>query len=163
MIHLAPYIVLPLLLVVGAVWLDLRTRRGYGLALLVVALLAAGIWGAISFEQALRQAPSSEEFGIGFVLAVYLLIGLAFALLLWIGALVEASAARQGWWIAGLVASAVLPGLLIVLDIALNLGARGYGYFGGVTEALLLFLPTVTVLAFSVRRIVRPARVLVGG
>ena len=49
MIHLAPYIVLPLLLVVGAVWLDLRTRRGYGLALLVVALLAAGIWGAISF------------------------------------------------------------------------------------------------------------------
>ena len=81
MIHLASYIVLPLLLVVGAVWLDLRTRRGYGLALLVVALLAVGIWGAISFEQALRQAPSSEEFGIGFVLAVYLLIGLAFALL----------------------------------------------------------------------------------
>lgn len=152
-----------LLLVGGAVWLDLRTRRGYGLALLAVALLALGVWAAIAFERALQQAPSSESFGVGIVLAVYLLIGLAFALLLWIGALVEASVARQGWWIVALVASAVLPGLLIVFDIALNLGAHGYHYFGGLTEALLLILPTATILAFSVRRIVRPPRPRLAG
>lgn len=155
------FIVLPLLLVLGGVWVDLRTRRGYGLTLLATALIALDLWGFISFELAVRQAPDNESFGAGFVMVVFLLIGWDFELILWIGALVESSVARQGWWIAGLVGSAVLPGLLTLVDILLG-GVSGFG-FRGVELALLFILPTAAVLTFSVWRIIRPVRQLAGG
>lgn len=154
------YVVLlgiPLLVVGVAVWVDLRSRRGYGLAILAAIVIGLSVWAAVAIEQAASKAQSSESLGIGVVAAAYFLIGCYLALLLWIGALIEAGAARQGWWLVGLVVAAVLPGLIILADNLLNLGARGFG-FGDIELALIVFLPTVTVLAHGIRRVIWPLR-----
>jgi hypothetical protein len=143
---------IPLLLVGGAVSLDRRSRRGFGLALLALVLIGLTVWAGVAFEQALRRAPSSESFGIAIVLVAYFLIGGYLALLLWIGALVEAGSARQRWWLVGLVVAVLVPGLLVLADNLLDLGARGFGFIGGITLVLVLVLPTMTVLAYGIAR-----------
>jgi hypothetical protein len=148
----------PLLLVGGAVGVDRRSRRGFGLALLALVLIGLAVWAAVAFEQALQRAPPSESFGIGIVLVVYFLIGGYFALVLWIGALVEAGSARHRGWFVALVVAVLVPGLLVVADNVLNLGARGFGIIGGISMALVLFLPTMTVLAYGIARSIWPPR-----
>jgi hypothetical protein len=145
---------IPLLLVGGAVRVDRRTRRGFGLALLALVLIGLAVWATVAFEQALQRAPSSEEFGIGIVLVVYVLIGGYFALLLCIGALVEAGSARQWWWLVGLVVAVLLSGLIVLgATPLLNLRALGLGFIEGDTGfALIILVPTMTVLAHGIAR-----------
>lgn len=149
---------IPLLLVIGAVALDWRTRRGYGLALLAGVLLGLTIWLSMAFEQTMQRAPSSEQFGVIVVVGVYSLIGCYCALVLWVGALVEAGRARQWCWIAGLLVAVLVPGLNFWENTRLHLSAQQTPISGWADFLLIILLPTLVVLIYGLFRIVRPGQ-----
>ncbi len=92
-----------------ALVVDLRTKRGYGLAVLATLLLALFIWMSIVFYQADQHIQADqyiarkhiESLASGFVVAFYLFTFVYFALPLWLGGLIVAGVARQWRWVAG--------------------------------------------------------------
>ena len=154
---------LPLLVVGFAVWTDLRTRRGYGLGLLALVLAGLIVWVIVTSVPTLdlletNSAFSSREgFSAGFVFAIYFGIAGYLALILWIGALIEASVARQWWWLAGLVTAALLQVSMLLIDFLLFRATHLLGLIRGIRLALDLLPATVAVLTYSILRIMRPA------
>ena len=113
LVYLAALVVPPLLVVL-AVFVDLRSRRGFGLALLAPAMLGYCLWRIVPTEQGLLKPAESGRplFQIGlffdFLICGYL------TLLVWIGAVVEVSMPRQMRWLAALVAEVVLVVLAVL-------------------------------------------------
>lgn len=147
----------PVLLVIGAVSLDWRTRRGYGIALLAAALLGLTIWLDVAFEQALERA-GSEEMGVGIAMVIFIFIGYYCMLVLLVGALVEAGMAQQWGWVVGLLVAALVPGVNMLENNTLHLSAQKTPISGSVELLSLILLPAFAVLAFGSFRIVRPAK-----
>ena len=154
------FIAVPVGLVALAVWLDRRTRRGYGLGFLAVVLLALDIWGTIVIGQAIQQADSmqTDNFAEVLVLVVFALIGLYFTFVLVLGGLVEVVSARHWRWLALILALSIVPasivlapGTALVPDVLGALGlSRDAEYLA------LLFVPTLVTLAYAISRVLRP-------
>ncbi len=141
-----------LLFLAGVAYVDLRSRRGWGLALVALALASYGIWLA-NFLLAVQQAPSTgDDLAGAIIFAIYLAIYLAFALVLWIVALVEAGASRQWRWFVGLLVAALVPGLLILAIVKLRFVIPGLNVIG----IGLGLIPVFIILAYGVVRSVRP-------
>jgi hypothetical protein len=142
---------IPLLLIVGAVFVDIRTRRGYGLTLLALAMMGLAIWGEISLiqiEQGLGNLASLIWFGI------ITTAGWGLSLILLIGALVEAGTARHGGWGMGLVGTLVVAIVLTILGLGLS------QYWNEIlprwADAVVALTPvfpiTLVVLAYGISR-----------
>ncbi len=147
----------PLLLVAGAVVLDWRTRRGYGIALLAVVLLGLTIWLSVAFDQALDHA-TGDTLSYAVVMAIYLFIAYYCTLVLFVGALVEAGMARQWRWIVGLLVAGLAPGLNTLENNTLHLSAQKTPLSGAAEFLSLILLPSFAVLGYGLFRIVRPAK-----
>jgi hypothetical protein len=151
-------VAVPAALVALALWLDRRTRRGYGLGLLSVVLLTLDVWFAVVLDRQRAYAADTEDFAIGIVVAVYLLIGLYLTLVLVLGGLAEAIIAQHWLWFALIVVVSVVavvvilgPSAALVPDVLDALGfSRGDKYL------VMLFLPVLATLAYAVTRILRP-------
>lgn len=141
-------IVVPPLLVVLAVFVDLRSRRGFGLSLLALATVGYSLWRVVTAEQVLLQAAASEHTLLGIGLFFDLLSCGYLTLLVWIGTAVEVSMARQMKWLIALVVEAVLAVVVVLAALLLNLG--------GAEAALVLLVPMVTALAYGVVRSAKP-------
>lgn len=147
------YVVVPLGIIVGAAWFDLRTRRGFGLGLLALVAIALSIFLAWQFTLAFQATVGTDDLGVGLVEVVFWLAVAVWALALVIAALVVAYRARQ-------------RGVIPVL-IAITLVSAVAGYFaptllvGTGTARLdilwgILVPPLLAVLAYSFTRIARP-------
>ena len=108
---LALIIAAPLVLVVLAVALDSRLRRGYALGLLAAGALVLDVWGLIRFFQVAQfvNASHMDNLDAALILAVYLLIGLYIALVLTLGAIAETVIARQWRWLAIIAIVSFVP------------------------------------------------------
>lgn len=146
-------VLLLLFVVAGVVYVDLRSRRGWGLALLALALCCYGVWLA-NVAINMQGDPGTDDLAGAVIMAAYLAIYLAFTLIVWIGALVEAGVSRLWWWLGGLVAAAFVPALFILatVTLTLRLGEPGFNDVG----MGLFLVPPVTMLAYGMARIVRP-------
>jgi hypothetical protein len=149
-------LLVPPLLVVLAVVVDLRSRRGFGLALLAPMMVGYCLWRIIPIEQGLLQPAESGRplYLIGLLLS-FLQCGYL-TLLLWIGTVVEVSMPRQTRWLVVMVAEAVLVVLAVVAVALLQLETPLFTFMGGAAATFLLLLPMVTALAYGVVRIARP-------
>ncbi|HLJ80737.1 MAG TPA: hypothetical protein VKT52_04555 [Ktedonobacterales bacterium] len=150
----------PPALVALAVWLDKRSRRGYGLGLLAAVALVLDIWGIIAFSQASQQVSASHTDNLDFALveAVYMLIGLYFTLALVLGGIAETLIARHWRWFATIVTVSLVlalivlaPGTALVPDV---LGALGLSRGG--EAVVLLLVPVLVIFAYALTRIFRP-------
>lgn len=144
-------IIAPPLLVVLAVFVDLRSRRGFGLALLALATVGYSLWHVAPAEQALLQAPASEHNLLAIGLFLDLLSCGYLTLLLWIGTVVEVSLDRQRKWLIALVVEAALAGVVVPAALLLNLGVAK-----AALVPLVLLVPMVTALAYGVVRSAKP-------
>ncbi len=149
-------IIVPPLLVTLAVVVDLRSRRGFGLALAALAMLGYCLWRIVPTEQALLQAPASKPTLFQIALFFDFLICGYFTLLVWIGTVVEVSMARQMRWLAALIAEVVLAVLVVPAALLLHLEAPLFTFLGGAEALLVLLLPMVTALAYGVVRSATP-------
>jgi hypothetical protein len=149
-------IVVPPLLVTLAVFVDLRSGRGFGLVLLVLAMMAVCLWRIVPTELGLLHAPASKPtlFQIALFFA-FLLCGYL-TLLVWIGTVVEVSMARQMRWLIALVVEAVLAVAVVLAVLLLQLETPLFTFLGGAEASLVLLLPMVTALAYGVVRSAKP-------
>jgi len=147
---------IPLLFVVSAVVVDIRTRRGYGLTLLALVMIGLAIRGEIALIQ-IELGPGSLASLVWYGLIATSGWGLTPILLAC--ALVEAGTARHGQWGMGLVVT-------LVVDIVLTILGLGFSQYWNEllprwADALLALIPVVPItlaaLAYGVFRIVRPA------
>lgn len=145
-------IIVPPLLVTLAVFVDLRSRRGFGLVLVALAMLGYCLWRIVPTEQALLQAPASKPTLFQIALFFDFLICGYLTLLVWIGTVVEVSMARQMRWLAALIAEVVLAVLVVPAALLLHLEAPLFTFLGGAEALLVLLLPMVTALAYGVVR-----------
>jgi hypothetical protein len=150
-------VVVPPLLMVLAVFVDLRSRRGFGLLSVVLAMMGICLWRIVPSEQGLLHSSASEQALFQIALFFDFLICGYLTLLVWIGTVVEASMARQMRWLVALVAEVVLAVLIVPTALLLHLGAPLFTFLGGVEASLLLLVPMVTALAYGVVRSARPA------
>ena len=149
-------VVVPPLLTVLAVFVDLRSRRGFGLVLVALAMLGYCLWRIVPTEQGLLQAPASGQSFFQIALFFDFLICGYLTLLVWIGTVVEVSMARQMRWLAALIAEVVLAVLVVPAALLLHLGAPLFTFLGGAEALLVLLLPMVTALAYGVVRSATP-------
>ena len=155
LVYLAELLVPPLLVAL-AVFVDLRSRRGFGLALLAPVMVGYCLWRIIPIEQGLlKPAESGRPLYLIGLLLNFLECGYL-TLLLWIGAVVEVSMPRQTRWLVALVAEVVLVVLAVLAVALLQLETPLFTFMGGAVATLLLLLPMVTALAYGVVRIARP-------
>jgi hypothetical protein len=148
-------VVIPVLLVVAAVRADTRSRRGYGIALLAPAPVVS----TIAFEIYLRAQPPNHGPGLGpaQLVVIYFVCACYYTLVLSIGALVEAGRARQWSWVAGLIAAAVAPTLLLWAEVALAASTRRPPLLPGFGDLWLIVLPPALVaLLYGIYRTARP-------
>lgn len=149
-------IVVPPLLVVLAVFVDLRSRRGFGLVLLVLAMMGVCLWRIVPTELGLLQAPASKPTLFQIALFFDFLICGYLTILVWIGTVVEVSMARQMRWLAVLVAEVVLAVLIVVAVLLLQLETPLFMFLGGAAASFLFLLPMVTALAYGIVRSAKP-------
>ena len=149
-------IIVPPLLVTLAVFVDLRSRRGFGLVLVALAMLGYCLWRIVPTEQALQQAPAGKPTLFQIALFFDFLICGYLTLLVWIGTVVEVSMARQMRWLAALVAEVVLAVVVVPAALLLRLEAPLFTFLGGAEALLVLFAPMVTAFAYGVVRSARP-------
>lgn len=153
--ELVPYleVMLPLVVVVGATWIDLRTRRGFGLGLLALVAVALAIFLAWQFTLAIQASIHTDNLGVGFADVAYWFALAVWALALVIAALVVAIRARQHRWIPVLMVVtplSVLGGFLAPTYLATSVPVREGAFWG------MIVPPMLTVLAYSMTRIVHP-------
>lgn len=158
----ALYVALPPALVALAVWLDRRSRRGYGLGLLAALMLIFDIYVIIIDAQVTQQirASHTDNLDIGLVVAVYSLIGLYCALVLLLGGITETIIARQWRWLAIILLMSLVPAVIILVP-AMALAPDVLGALGlsrDVEFAALLVLPVLITLTYASTRIFQPAR-----
>lgn len=142
--------VILLLFIAGVVYMDLRSRRGWGLTLLALALSCYGVWLASIFTASQPSPSARDNLAAGLILVVYVAIYLTLATALWVGALVEAGAARHWRWFFGLIAATLLT--LATVTLGPRLGAPGFTLIGFAP----FLVPAITMLAYGIARIVRP-------
>ena len=146
-------IAVPPALVALAVWLDQRSGRGYGLALLAAVVLVLDMWGIIAVSQVEHQVSAShtDTLGLAYVEGVYLLTGLYCALVLVLGGIAEALFARQRRWLAIIAIGGIVPIAIIIAPwTALVRYVRG-------SEALVfLLVPVLITFVYALVRIYRP-------
>lgn len=148
-------LVVTLLFLFGVIYMDISSRRGWGLALLALAL--AGFGGYMTnFFVAMGRSPKGVDLAGGLIFSIYAAIFLALALMLLLVALVEAGSARHWWWLVGLLASALIPALVVLATVGLRLGAYVRGDFAFMEFLSVAFVPALTMLAYGIARIVRP-------
>ena len=150
----------PAALVAFAVWLDNRTRRGYGLGFLAIITLVLEVWATIVTAQAIQQSNAQhlDNFTEGLGIAILELYGLYLTLVLVLGSIVEALMAQQRLWAAiiavlSFVPAVVVlaPGTALVPDILARLGfPRGLEIF------IVLFLPLLVTLLYALLRTIKP-------
>jgi hypothetical protein len=152
-------IVLAFALVAVAVVVDVRTGRGYGLAVLSFLLLAATVLvftaGIIIAQTPSPPPPGIHDLGPGFVLLLYWVAAVYATLLILIGAVIVAGIAGQWRWIVGFFVAVLVPVVVaaaphLFLDGNAETVVQNVGFIG------VLVVPEATMLAFSIRRIVRP-------
>lgn len=153
----AYYVLLAILLffVASVVYADLRSRRGWGLTLMALALFCYGVFMAYLLAW-LRQNPTAGDLAGAFVLAVYFGIYLALTLIVWIGALVEAGVARHWGWFVGLFAATLVPAMFVLALVTLKLGAPVLSAIGSTLYFGLILAPPLIMLAYGIARIARP-------
>jgi hypothetical protein len=142
---------IPLLLIVGAVVVDIRTRRGYGLTLLALAMIGLATWGAsalLHLEQGTGNLASLFWFGL------IATAGWGLSLILVTCALVEAGTARHGRWGMGLVVT--LVGAIVLAILGPGLSHSLYEQLPGWADTLVALTPvvpiTLIVLAYGISR-----------
>jgi hypothetical protein len=149
-------IVVPPLLVTLAVFVDLRSRRGFGLVFLVLAMMGVCLWRIVPTELGFLQAPASKPALFQIALFFDFLICGYLTVLVWIGTVVEVSMARQMKWLAALVAEVVLAVLVVAAVLLLQLETPLFTFLGGAEVSFLFLLPMVTALTYGVVRSARP-------
>lgn len=144
--------VLSLAIVAGAAWLDIRTRRGFGLGILSLLLIALSAYLGWAFTLTLQREAHTDDLATGFVLIAYWAIIALWGLMVLIGAVVAAVRARQWGWIVVFVGA-----VLVSVGGGLVKGASPVTVALG--EARLwgtVVVPLLAVLAYSLYRTVRP-------
>lgn len=147
--------VIALLFLASVVYVDLRSRRGWGLALVSLALASYSVWLVYAVIEIFILSPSgADNLAAAYVIAVYFGIYLALTPVVWLVALVEAGISRQWRWFVGLIMAALIPGLLIlaIVKLKFGVGIPGLNFFG----FGLGLIPAFIILAYAIARIVRP-------
>lgn len=147
-------VVIPVLLVVAAVRADTRSRRGYAIALLALVPVVS----TIAFEIYLGARAPNRGPGLGPIglVVIYFVCACYYALLLLMGALVEAGRAQQWIWVAGLVAAAVAPILLLWAEVSLAPSTRRPPLLPGYGDLwLIVLLPALVALLYGIYRTAR--------
>ncbi len=151
-------IVVAFALVAVAVVVDVRTGRGYGLgvlsSLLLLSTLLVFTTGIIIAQTPPSVPPGIHDLGPGFVLLLYGVAAAYATLLILIGAVIVAGIAGQWRWIIGFFGAVLVPVLVaasphLFLDGNAETVVQNVGFIG------VLVVPQATMLAFSIKRIVR--------
>lgn len=153
------YIVIPLTPIVLAIIADIKWRRGYGLALLALAVAVLDGWLLMSVWQAERTPTGKDDLAKGLAEALALFVALCLSFLVAVAGLVIAAISRQWGWFAG-VAMSLLPLLAVAIDGMLPTGAspgvRNSPEFRASILVLAVFCPLVLCLIYGLSRIIRP-------
>lgn len=155
-LFLTLFLVVPWILVVGALVIDRRTGKGYALGLLALLLLLALIAVTILVANIATDPtvlhPTGNAGGLEAVFLWFLLLACTYlALVVEIGVVAQARHAGRRWWLWVLRLAMLCQVILAVSPFAALLWVGTFGLLA------LLLLSMATVLAYSVRRTFLPA------
>ena len=129
--------------------IDIKTRRGYGLIVLVLVAAALDIWIGLAIQQALRESAGRDNLDVVMVGALYLLALLAISAGIAVGALIVAAISHHWRWLSALIAA------LLAMAACLIPGGSGV-VIGPTLLTLALFVPLAASFAYGIRRSVHP-------
>jgi hypothetical protein len=129
--------------------IDIKTRRGHGLIVLILVAAALDIWIGLTIQQAFRGSAGRDNLDVAMVAAFYLLALLAIDVGIAVGALIVAALSHHRRWLIALVAA------LLAMAMCLIPSSSGV-VIGPTLLTLALFLPLAVSFAYGVRRSVHP-------
>lgn len=152
----------PIAAVALAIWMNTRSRRDYGPAIVTAGILIFDVFGVIAVHQTAQPASASHTGNLeaGFVELIYYGVGLFLALALALGAIAETVIAHQWWWLAIIAGGVIVPAMVFVAHwtgrVPNVLGALGLSR--RVESGVVVIAPVLVILAYAIDRIRRTGR-----